>query len=167
MNSESTRIAAQLRHAFSGEPWHGDPLSVLLAGITAEEARAHPIPGVHSIWELVLHIDLWARQALEATQAIPMPKLYGAGEDWPAAGEDDAGWSAAWSNATDHLFQMAGQLALAIESFSDARLQDTVPGREYDFYYLFHGIVQHSLYHGGQIALLRKQLRKALRSPAG
>jgi hypothetical protein len=26
----------------------------------------------------------------------------------------------------------------------------------YDFYYLFHGIVQHSLYHGGQIAMLKK-----------
>ena len=40
----------------------------------------------------------------------------------------------------------------------DARLQDTVPGRQYDFYYLFHGIVQHSLYHGGQIAMLKKAM---------
>jgi hypothetical protein len=44
----------------------------------------------------------------------------------------------------------------AVEAFSDARLQHTVPGRDYDFYHLYHGIVQHSLYHGGQIALLKK-----------
>ena len=44
----------------------------------------------------------------------------------------------------------------AIEKFGDERLQETVPGRKYDYYYLFHGIVQHSLYHGGQIALLKK-----------
>jgi len=49
-------------------------------------------------------------------------------------------------------------LAAAIEDFDDAKLQDTVPGRQYDFYYLFHGIVQHSLYHGGQIAMLKKAL---------
>jgi hypothetical protein len=155
MNSESSRIATQLRHAFSGNPWHGDPLSSLLAGVTSEQARARPLTSAHSIWELVLHIDLWAHLALEATQAIPMPKLYGTGKDWRPVDEDD---EAAWTGALDHLFQTAEQLAHAIDAFPDARLSDTVPGREYDFYYLFHGIVQHSLYHGGQIALLRKAL---------
>ncbi len=52
--------------------------------------------------------------------------------------------------------QNAGRLAGAIEGFADARLEEVVPGREYDFYYLFHGIVQHSLYHGGQIAMLKR-----------
>lgn len=55
----------------------------------------------------------------------------------------------------NHLFQGGERLAGAIEEFADARLQEIVPGGEYDFYYLFHGIVQHSLYHGGQIAILK------------
>ena len=46
--------------------------------------------------------------------------------------------------------------ALSIEGFGDSRLKDIVPGRQYDFYFLFHGIVQHSLYHGGQIAMLKR-----------
>ena len=45
-----------------------------------------------------------------------------------------------------------------LEKFDDAKLQAIVPGRPYDFYHLFHGIVQHSLYHGGQIAMLKKAL---------
>ena len=84
-----------------------------------------------------------------------MPKLYGTEGDWPAVSDDS---SAAWIAAQDRLFQNAERLAQAMERFDEAKLQDTVPGRQYDFYYLFHGIVQHSLYHGGQIAMLKKAL---------
>ena len=56
----------------------------------------------------------------------------------------------------ERLFENAKRLAQAIEFFTDDRLKEAVPGREYDFYYLFHGIVQHSLYHGGQISMLRR-----------
>jgi hypothetical protein len=43
-----------------------------------------------------------------------------------------------------------------LEVLSDARLNEIVPGRDYSFYFLAHGIAQHNAYHGGQIALLRK-----------
>jgi uncharacterized damage-inducible protein DinB len=155
MNSESLRIADQLRRAFTGDPWHGSPLLELLAGITAEQARARPLRSVHSIWELVLHVDVYLRAAFDATQGIAMPKLYGTEADWPAVSDDSA---AAWIAARNRLFENGGRLAAAIEDFDDARLQEIVPGRQYDFYYLFHGIVQHSLYHGGQIAMLKKAL---------
>lgn len=152
MSSESSRIAAQLRHAFGGQPWHGPPLSELLANVTPTQAIARPIPGAHNIQELVLHIDVWLRAALDAARGIAMPKLYRTEKDWQVVTEIDA---AAWIHATQCLFQGGEQLAQTIEEFPDARLRDVVPGREYDFYYLFHGIVQHSLYHAGQIALLR------------
>lgn len=155
-NTECLRIVAQLRNAFAGEPWHGPPLSELLAGVTAQQARSRPLPRAHSIGELVLHITIWARVTLEATESVPMPKLYHTERDWPAfAGETDA----EWTDATAILFQTGEELARAIEAFSDARLSEIVPGREYDFYFLFHGIVQHSLYHGGQIAMLASSMR--------
>ena len=155
MTSESTRIADQLRRAFAGDPWHGSPLVDLLAGIGPEQARTRPMPSVHSIWELVRHIDLYVRVAFEASEGAPMPKLYGTEKDWPPVHDVS---SLAWFDALDRLFHNAESLAKAIETFDDARLQDTVPGRSYDFYYLFHGIVQHSIYHAGQIAILKKAL---------
>ncbi len=152
MNSESLRIADQLRRALSGDPWHGPPLRDVLAGVTACQARSRPLASAHCIWELVLHIHVDFRVALDATRGLPMPKLFGTDEDWPPVPEA----SASWTVATDQLFQSGEQLAGAIASFADARLQETVPGRDYDFYHLFHGVVQHSLYHGGQIAMLKK-----------
>lgn len=151
-NSESLRIADQLRRAFSGKAWHGPALNEVLANITAEQAVARPLPAAHSIWELTLHIEVWAHAALEATKGTPMAKIVGTEEDWRPAGNG----AAAWASAQERLFSTAEQLAQAIERFSDERLQEIVPGRKYDFYFLFHGIVQHSLYHGGQIAMLKK-----------
>ena len=84
-----------------------------------------------------------------------MPKLFGTERDWPAPTDDSA---EGWFDAQDKLFEDAEKLAHAIEGFDEAKLTDTVPGRSYDFYYLFHGIVQHSLYHGGQIAILKKAI---------
>jgi hypothetical protein len=153
VNSESLRIADQLRRAFGGDAWHGPPLREVLAGVTAEQANARHSPSTHSIWELVLHIQIYVSIAIEATLGVPMPKLFGTEKDWPIGANSGA---AAWTAATDLLFQTSEQLAQAIESFADDRLVEIVPGRSYDFYRLFHGIVQHSLYHGGQIALLKK-----------
>src|SRR3954454_9849684 len=153
MDSEPLRIADQLSRAFSGDAWHGPPLRDLLAGITAVEASDRPIVAAHSIWELVLHINIYTCAALEATRGVPIPHWYGTGEDWPPAmdvSEDG------WTQEKGRLFRNAEQLALAIRELPESRLLDIVPGRDYNFYYLFHGIVQHSLYHGGQIAILKK-----------
>jgi hypothetical protein len=154
MNSECVRIADQLRRAFGHDPWHGPPLRQLLDEVTAEQARSHPVAGAHSIWELVLHIELYVRVAVDATRGVPMPNLFGTETDWPAAGADQAQWAA----ANQRLFEAGEELARAIEDLGDARLAEAGPGRDYDFYYLFHGVVQHSLYHGGQIALLKKAI---------
>src|ERR1700736_6205287 len=58
--TESSRIADQLRRAFDGTAWHGPSLMELLKDVDAATAAARPLPRVHSIWELVLHVAAWA-----------------------------------------------------------------------------------------------------------
>lgn len=155
MNSESKRIAEQLRRAFSGDAWHGSPVSEILEGITAQDALARPIPSGHNIWEITLHIGLYVQIALKATEGTPMPRLFGTDMDWPEAGSGDPAWVA----AVGDLLAKSERLAQAMEQFTDARLREKAPGRDYDFYFLFHGIVQHSLYHTGQIAQLKRAIQ--------
>jgi hypothetical protein len=154
MNSESVRIADQLRRAFNGDAWHGPSVREVLEGVTAAGASARPLAGAHSIWELVVHIEAWVTAPLEATEGVAMPWPIPAGMDWPSIGEG----STAWAEAKDRLFATADRFAKTVENLSEARLRDTVPGRDFDFYFLFHGVVQHSLYHAGQIALVKKAL---------
>ena len=153
MNLECGRIADQLNRAFAGDAWHGPSLRELLSGVTAVQAHSRPLAYAHSIRELVLHIDLYVHATLEAIQGTPMPPWYSTGTDWlPVTGDNET----EWMKAVDRLFLNADRLRGAIEALTDDQLKETVPGREYDFYYLFHGLIQHSLYHGGQIAILRK-----------
>jgi uncharacterized damage-inducible protein DinB len=152
--SETLRIADQLRRAFAGEAWHGPALLEIIRGLTATGAAARPLARSHCIWEIVRHIDVWddvARRRMAGAVVQPTPE-----EDWPAVTDtsDDA-----WSKTLDHLEQTHDALIRAVTSFSDSRLLEKVPGKDpdfYTFYYMLHGIVQHELYHAGQIALLKK-----------
>jgi uncharacterized damage-inducible protein DinB len=120
--------------------------------VDAETAAARPIPGAHSIWELVHHLTVWLdvpRRRVEGRQAIePTPA-----EDWPpvqATGETE------WREALDRLRQAYRSFRELLAWLDEARIEETSPGRSYPNYVLLHGVVQHLAYHGGQIALLRK-----------
>jgi hypothetical protein len=66
---------------------------------------------------------------------------------------------AAWTQAIENTKKTHHGLIKAVAGFPDSRLAEQVPGKTenyYNFYYMFSGIVQHELYHAGQIALLKK-----------
>lgn len=150
--SEIKRINDQLKRAFEGKAWHGPSVSEVLAGVTAEQAAAHSIPGAHSIWELTLHIATWervGRRRVEESDPIDVSDE----EDWPAVEDTSDG---AWKNALEELRRNHETLRAAIRGLDEARLEEIVPGTQYSIYFLLHGVIQHDLYHAGQIALLKK-----------
>jgi len=154
--SETARLADQIRRAFEGDAWHGDSIKELLTGVTAETAAAKPIKDAHSIWELALHIAAWDDAVLRRIggAAVELTRQ----QDFPPVKDTS---SAAWRRALSYLDQTHSQLIKAVAAFPDSRLNDQAPGKTedyYDFYYMFSGIVQHELYHAGQIALLKKAL---------
>jgi uncharacterized damage-inducible protein DinB len=152
--SESKRIADQLARAHKGAAWHGDSLNETLDGVTAREAVAKPIEGAHSVWELLLHLEAWNRFALEA---IHGRKFEVPGDiNFPVI--DDT-TEQAWRSALARFAELKNQLVTEVRAMQDARLKEIVPGREFSFYFLLHGIVQHDLYHAGQIVLLKKAFR--------
>src|SRR2546423_10703332 len=154
--SETARLADQIRRAFEGDAWHGDSIKELLAGVTADTAAARPIKNAHSIWDLVLHIAAWDDAVFRRIggAAVELTKQ----QDFPPVKDSSP---AAWRRTVSHLEQAHNQLIEAVAGFPDSRLQDQGSGKTedyYDFYYMFSGIVQHELYHAGQIALLKKAL---------
>lgn len=156
MNTECTRIADEMRSTLEGNAWYGDSVKRILQGITAEQATKHPVPSAHSIWELVLHVTVWAQAAANAIKGTPIPKYpWPPAEDFPPVRETS---DAAWQSALSGLFATYAELTKLIEGCQDNRLAETVPGRSYNFYHLLHGMAQHAVYHAGQIALLKKNL---------
>jgi uncharacterized damage-inducible protein DinB len=152
--SEAVRIADQLRRAFDGDAWHGDSLFEILKGVTAAQAAARPIKNAHSIWELVLHITAWdgAVQRRLGGAAVELSDA----ENFPPVGDTT---EAAWRKTLKELRRVHEELGKTVATLPDSRLDLIVPGKQgahYTFYYMLHGVVQHELYHAGQIALLKK-----------
>jgi len=152
--SECARLADQIRRAFEGDAWHGDSVLELLADVDGKTAAAHPIKNAHSIWELILHVAAWDDAVRRRTggKAVRLS----AKQNFPPVIDTS---EAAWREELDHLKHAHDELVKAVAAFPDSRLQDQVPGKTakyYNFFYMFSGIVQHELYHAGQIALLKK-----------
>jgi uncharacterized damage-inducible protein DinB len=156
--SEVLRIVDELQREHEGDPWHGSPLRQHLRGITAAQAARHPIAGAHSIWELVLHMTAWKKEVCKraAGGAATEPDE----GDWPDVGEitDER-----WNQAVRRLETAHSELIAAIKALPEAQLfepttdtRDGPLGTGVSYYVLLHGIVQHDVYHAGQIAILKK-----------
>jgi len=150
--TEIQRILDQLDRAFKGEAWHGPSVTELLHGVTARQAVAKSVPGGHSIWELTLHISVWQdvvrRRLGEEIIVDPPPEL-----DWPPIANPT---EAAWRQVSLDLEQSHQNLCKSISQLSEQRLNEDVPGKRYSIYGMLHGVIQHNLYHAGQIAILKK-----------
>ena len=152
---EIERILDQLKRAFEGNAWYGPSVREVLAGITANQAHARPLRNAHSIWELVRHVAVWedvGRRRLTGDRAqieISSP------EDWPPP-EDTS--EAAWEQAKDALNRGHQALVEAIAAIPESRLDEPIFEGMSTVYVTLHGVIQHDLYHAGQIAMLKKAL---------
>jgi len=152
MSKEADKIADQLERAFEGDAWHGSSISEILTDIPAETAAAHPLPGVHSIWEIVLHTTVWQRTVRERLQGKPIAELPDH-EDWPPVTDSSCD---AWAEALRDLrteYELLREEAL---QWRDRDLEETTEGQRFTVYEMLQGVVQHGLYHAGQIAVLKK-----------
>jgi heme-degrading monooxygenase HmoA/uncharacterized damage-inducible protein DinB len=133
-----------------------------LAGVSHEDAAAHPIEGAHSIWELALH--------LSSDYRLVLRRLTGDGrqltkeEGWPAPLEAT---KEAWAETLEELRRLNQELRGAVRGFPSERLDDPlVSSVPYTAYTQLIGITQHGLYHAGQMAILKRALQRSDRERA-
>jgi len=156
--SEIVRIIDELEREHSGDPWHGSALQQILDGISASGAARKPIPQGHSIWELVLHMTGWKKEVQSRLGGAPAKDP--AEGDWPEVGDPS---EVRWRLAVGALEDAHRDLVATIRALPESKLfeptndQRNRPlGTGVSYYVLLHGIVQHDVYHAGQIALLKK-----------
>jgi len=157
-STKAGELARERETLAQGNNWHGPTLHELLDGVSAEAAAARPIQAAHSIWELVLHVTAWTdvfRRRLTGT-AVEEPEA----GDYPRTPRPTPG---AWAEATQALFAAHGALTERVSRLSDAELAAPIPGRPFDRHFQVRAAIRHTVYHSGQIGLLRKSAS----APAG
>lgn len=146
-------VAGRLRRTFDGPMWHGPSLQEVLQGVDGEMARRRLAAGVHNIWELVRHMTVWAEIALARLDgerlAYPPPE-----EDW----EETSGtlMTLLWDDDVAKLCAAYHTLAERVGQLSAADLLERVPEQDYSVATMLDGVIEHGVWHGGQIALLKR-----------
>jgi uncharacterized damage-inducible protein DinB len=150
--SQTQYLADQLERGFRGGAWQGPAVAETLTGIDAAAAAARPLPGAHSIWEIVHHLTVWnevPRRRLDGERLQNLP----AERDWPPVADVSEG---AWRAALAALEDSHAALHARVLDLPDARLDDAVAGSDPTVRGMLLGVLQHNAYHAGQIAVLCK-----------
>lgn len=150
-----------LKRSFDGPAWHGPSLEEALADVTAEEASYRPATDVHTIWELALHAAAWAGEVANRLDGNePGEPMEG---DWPEPDLDEG-----WEDAVQLVFSARDDLLAAIRDQSEKELdqlvgtgEDPALGTGFTRYGMVLGLIQHNVYHGGQIMYAKKLVRSA------
>lgn len=151
-NTEISRIIILLQNTYNGAAWHGHSMMKILNKINAEQAF-HLSEHIHRICELVQHITAWRTFAIKRLQGDKHYEV-SQSENWKTFNNKD---TAAWEEIKSDLAESQKALVNALNKFSDEMLDDEVDGKAYDYYTLVHGVIQHDLFHLGEIALLARE----------
>lgn len=157
-NDELIRIIDLLNNTYeSEEAWHGPSVVEVLRDVNPEMAGLRLTPNTHSIAELVFHMTSWRIFTVKKMQGDPTFDILTPEKNFGALPDkiDDFEWEALQMELSLSQEELINELD---KRDDDEFLEDIVPGRPYTYYDLLHGIVNHDVYHAGQIAILRKAL---------
>ena len=150
------RIKELLNASFHGGAWHGPSVLEVVKDIKPKVASNRQ-KGIHTIAELVYHITSWRIFAVKKIQGDAEFEIKTEKLNWGNIKVVD---EFELETLLMELSLSHDELMNVLEDKNDAFLDEIVPGTEYTFYTLLHGIIHHDLYHTGQIAILKKMVGK-------
>ena len=158
MNKEILFLIAQLKDAYEGDPWFGRNVEELLSEVSEQDAFQKP-SGEHSIVELVWHMITWREFTISCLEPSPEKSMqYFEQNDWRNLDPNNKNL---WSQGLNHLKETQNKLIDLLDKKEDGSLEKIVDERKYNLRKLLHGLIQHDIYHLGQIAYIKKILHNA------
>ncbi|WP_179416020.1 DinB family protein [Mucilaginibacter sp. E4BP6] len=152
----SEKLQQELEKVLSGRPWYGKGIYDTLAKVSFEAAYEKPPGSVHNIAEIVLHMVAWTEEVMDRmngmTAGVP------SSGDWPEIGKPD---EQKWQNYVDDLKLVNVNLIGIIQKFPEEQWDEPIDDQRGDrpvvtYEALINGLIQHHIYHAGQIALLNR-----------
>jgi len=160
------RLLDSLRRAHDGTPWHGPSRADVLEDVTAEEAAwggaaaAPPPPGG------VLHMRSWTREVLRRAKGeVPADPADGDFPPMPVPAD-----ATAWVETLRSLDESHAALVAYVVAMNNERRAARVaarPGedarRTLTQRVMIRSLAEHDVYHTGQLALMKRLARGAMR----
>ena len=122
-----------------------------------KKAALRPIANAHSIWEIVGHMAFWEDVAARRLGGL-RAGLEAEGNFPPVPPEAT---EANWQKTLDAFRASNQALREALQKLDPARLDERSAAGKRSFYDEAHGLIEHNVYHAGQIALLAKAMNQS------
>ena len=159
MKTRTKELIRALSQAFEGEAWYGQSVMKKLENVPYKIGYKTCIPDSHSVAEIVGHLIAWKRFAVKKLRSNTSYDIKIDSEiDWPLI---EIGSPEEWEELKHRLVVAQSEIYKCLEEkIDDGFLDEKVKGKNYNFEYLIRGIIQHDIYHLGQIGLIESQLKK-------
>jgi len=145
-------VITQMEEIYSGNPWYGDSFSKILNNIKPENAVKKIAPGGHTIVDILYHIIAWRYFTIRQLQGD---------KEYDVKQNDKSDWKVIdyhkkdlWKDALSDFEDTHKMIIEELHNFNNNKLDEKVPVRDYSYKYLISGLIQHDIYHLGQISLL-------------
>jgi uncharacterized damage-inducible protein DinB len=155
MNKEIKSIITNLEKVTTGQPWYGRSVYEMLDEI--DPAIVYKKPNKqHSLAELLYHMITWADFTLH--------RIMGDKEKDMAAFEE-LDWREidptvhTWQKGLAEFKAIHEKIIELLNEKDDEFLKGIVDYRKYNFRFLLNGLIQHNIYHIGQVAYVKKLLQ--------
>ena len=155
MNKETQSIIRNLENTLNGQPWFGRAVFEILKEVDETKVFLNPYETGHSIIELLYHMITWAEYCLKQLQNAPADELKEVeNNDWRGIDPNKHNWQ----NGLAELKRIHKQIIAILETKNDDFLSETADERKYNNRFMLNGLIQHNIYHLGQVAYVKKLL---------
>jgi uncharacterized damage-inducible protein DinB len=155
MNKEIQTIITNLDQVLNGQPWYGRPVYEILEEADGDIQYIKPNSNSHSLIDLLYHMVSWAeftQKRIEKEQIENLAVFEAL--DWRQIDPD----AHDWQKGLAALKASHNKIIELLQTKDDAFLEEKVDYRKYNFRFLLNGLIQHNIYHLGQIAYVSKLL---------
>ncbi len=155
MNKETQSIIKKLETTLSGEPWFGRSVYAILEDVNAKKVYIKPNNTEHSLIELLYHTITWADFTLKRLEKDKINDL---------AADEELDWRIinpkihTWKKGLAEFKSIHKKIIALLNKKDDDFLLEIVDYRKYNFRFLLNGMIEHTIYHLGQVAYLNKLL---------
>ncbi|SDS44301.1 DinB family protein [Gramella sp. MAR_2010_147] len=159
MKNRTKKIVRSLSEIFEGLPWYGESVMRKLENVPYVIGYKTCNPESHSVAQIVGHLIAWKIYAVEKLKSNANFSIeIDSEDDWAHIEVHSA---KEWEELKRKLVAAQSKIyELLDEKEDDSFLDKKVQGKDYNFEHLLNGIIQHDIYHIGQIGLIESQLKK-------
>jgi uncharacterized damage-inducible protein DinB len=155
MNKEILSVIHSFETVLNGQPWFGRSVYEILGETDSSKVFIRPNGTEHSPVDLLWHMNTWADFTLKRIQKDASYDLRAAEElDWRNIDPK----LHSWKKGIKEFMFLHASIIKELKKKKDTFLEEKVDYRNYNFRFLLNGLVQHNIYHLGQIAYLNKML---------